>query len=162
MDITSSQPAIQVGGNGMDGFGGGFGMMFLAFLAIMGMGGGMFGNRGPMGPVPVATGDQAPVSSAQFQTGMNMQNLADQNRDILGATNNVYHDLTANLDNFFKFLNLFFGKAFCEAVTHCNHSIVCITEALRSVSIDPVCIEGVIFTIREILFDIIADKLVAP
>lgn len=99
MDITSSQPAIQVGGNGMDGFGGGFGMMFLAFLAIMGMGGGMFGNRGPMGPVPVATGDQAPVSSAQFQTGMNMQNLADQNRDILGATNNVYHDLTANLDN---------------------------------------------------------------
>lgn len=99
MDITSSQPAIQVGGNGMDGFGGGFGMMFLAFLAIMGMGGGMFGNRGPMGPVPVATGDQAPVSSAQFQTGMNMQNLADQNRDILGATNNVYHDITANLDN---------------------------------------------------------------
>lgn len=99
MEISSSQPAIQVGGgNGMFG---GDGIMLLAFFAMMmgGFGGGWGGNRGPMGPVQVATGDQAPVSSAQFQTGMNMQNLADQNRDILGATNNVYHDITANLDN---------------------------------------------------------------
>jgi len=96
MDITTGQPTLQVGGNGM---GGDWGIMFLAFLAMMGGGFGFGGNRGPMGPVQVATGDQAPVSSAQFQTGMNMQNLADQNRDILGATNNVYHDITANLDN---------------------------------------------------------------
>ena len=97
MDITTGQPTLQVGGNGM---GGDWGIMFLAFLAMMGGGfGGWGGNRGPIGPVPVQTGDQAPVSSAQFQNGMNMQNLADQNRDILGATNNVYHDITANLDN---------------------------------------------------------------
>ena len=94
MDITGQQPTLQVGGNGM---GGDWGIMFLAFLAMMGGGfGGWGGNRGPMFP---PTGDQAPVSSAQFQSGMNMQNLSDQNRDILGATNNVYHDITANLDN---------------------------------------------------------------
>lgn len=94
MDITGQQPTLQVGGNGM---GGDWGIMFLAFLAMMGGGfGGWGGNRGPMFP---PTGDQSPVSSAQFQSGMNMQNLADQNRDILGATNNVYHDITANLDN---------------------------------------------------------------
>lgn len=94
MEISSGQPNINLGGNGM---GGDWGIMFLAFLAMMGGGfGGWGGNRGPMFP---PTGDQSPVSSAQFQSGMNMQNLADQNRDILGATNNVYHDLTANLDN---------------------------------------------------------------
>ena len=94
MDITGQQPTLQVGGNGM---GGDWGIMFLAFLAMMGGGfGGWGGNRGPMFP---PTGDQSPVSSAQFQSGMNMQNLADQNRDILNATNNVYHDITANLDN---------------------------------------------------------------
>ena len=94
MDITGQQPTLQVGGNGM---GGDWGIMFLAFLAMMGGGfGGWGGNRGPMFQ---PTGDQAPVSSAQFQSGMNMQNLSDQNRDILNATNNVYHDITANLDN---------------------------------------------------------------
>lgn len=94
MDITGQQPTLQVGGNGM---GGDWGIMFLAFLAMMGGGfGGWGGNRGPMLP---PTGDQSPVSSAQFQSGMNMQNLSDQNRDILNATNNVYHDITANLDN---------------------------------------------------------------
>ena len=96
MEISSGQPTIQMGGAGM-GAGSDWGIMFLAFLAMMGGGfGGWGGNRGPMFP---PTGDQSPVSSAQFQSGMNMQNLADQNRDILGATNNVYHDITANLDN---------------------------------------------------------------
>ena len=94
MEISSGQPNINLGGNGM---GGDWGIMFPAFLAMMGGGfGGWGGNRGPMFP---PTGDQSPVSSAQFQSGMNMQNLSDQNRDILGATNNVYHDITANLDN---------------------------------------------------------------
>lgn len=82
MDITSSQPAIQVGGNGMDGFGGGFGMMFLAFLAIMGMGGGMFGNRGPNVPNNVATTDTV-NQAVQFSS------LQDQNRDITGQIGNM-------------------------------------------------------------------------
>jgi len=94
MDITAGQPAINVGGNG--GMFGGDGIMLLAFFAMMmgGFGGGWGGNRGP---VYQPTGDQAPVSSAQFQSGMNMQNLADQNRDINSNVNNVYHDLMASL-----------------------------------------------------------------
>lgn len=95
MEVTAGQPAIQVGGGGGFGFGGDAGLLFLAIM-MMGMGGfgGWGGNRGPI-PMQPTTGDQAPVSSAQFQNGMNMQNLADQNRDILNATNNVYHDTVA-------------------------------------------------------------------
>lgn len=96
MEITSGQPAIQVGGgygNGM--FGGDTGIMFLAFLAMMGGFGG-FGGRGP-GFVP--TGDQAPASSAQLQNSMNFNDLQDQNRDINNNVNNVYHDLATNLSD---------------------------------------------------------------
>ena len=96
MDITGATPTLSVGNN--DGFGGGFGMMFLAFLAIMGMGGGFFGgNRGPM--MPPMTGDQAPASSAQLQNAMNFNDLQDQNRDINNNVNNVYHDLAANVSD---------------------------------------------------------------
>jgi len=101
MDITGATPTLSVGNN--DGFGGGFGMMFLAFLAIMGMGGGFFGgNRGPM--MPPMTGDQAPASSAQLQNAMNFNDLQDQNRDINNNVNNVYHDLAANVSD--KYMEL--------------------------------------------------------
>ena len=97
MEITSGQPAIQVGGgygNGM--FGGDTGIMFLAFLAMMGGFGGFGGMRGP-GFVP--TGDQAPASSAQLQNSMNFNDLQDQNRDINNNVNNIYHDLAANFSD---------------------------------------------------------------
>ncbi len=101
MDITGATPTLSVGNN--DGFGGGFGMMFLAFLAIMGMGGGFFGgNRG--GFVPPMTGDQAPASSAQLQNAMNFNDLQDQNRDINNNVNNVYHDLATNVSD--KYMEL--------------------------------------------------------
>ena len=80
MEITSGQPNVTVGSNGMDGFGGGFGMMFLAFLAIMGMGGGMFGgNRGV--PNNVATTDTV-NQAVQYSS------LVDQNRDLTNSINN--------------------------------------------------------------------------
>lgn len=73
MEITSGAPNLMLGNNGMDGFGGGFGMMFLAFLAIMGMGGGMFGgNRVPNNVATTDTVNQA----VQYSS------LVDQNRDI--------------------------------------------------------------------------------
>lgn len=101
MDITGATPTLSVGNN--DGFGGGFGMMFLAFLAIMGMGGGFFGgNRG--GFIPPMTGDQAPASSAQLQNSMNFNDLQDQNRDINNNVNNVYHDLASNVSD--KYMEL--------------------------------------------------------
>ena len=71
MEITSGQPAINVGGNGGFGFGGDAGIMFLAFLAMMGGFGGGWG-RGPMGPI---TGDQAAASSAQLQNSLNFNDL---------------------------------------------------------------------------------------
>lgn len=86
MEISSGQPNISLGNNGMNGD---WGIMFLAFLAMMGGGFGGFG-RGPMGPI---TGDQAPASSAQLQNSMNFNDLQDQNRDINNNVNNVYHDL---------------------------------------------------------------------
>lgn len=90
MEITSGQPAIQLGGYG-NGSSGDWGIMFLAFLAMMGGGFGGFG-RGPMGPF---TGDQAPASSAQLQNAMNFNDLQDQNRDINNNVNQVYHDTVA-------------------------------------------------------------------
>jgi len=91
MEISSGQPNISLGGNGM---GGDWGIMFLAFLAMMGGGfGGWGGNRGPAFPM---TGDQAPASSAQLQNSMNFNDLQDQNRDINNNVNNVYHDLASN------------------------------------------------------------------
>lgn len=90
MEITSGQPAIQLGGYG-NGASGDWGIMFLAFLAMMGGGFGGFG-RGPMGPL---TGDQAPASSAQLQNAMNFNDLQDQNRDINNNVNQVYHDTVA-------------------------------------------------------------------
>ena len=81
MDITSTQPAIQVGGNGMDGFGGGFGMMFLAFLAIMGLGGGAWGGGNNRVPNNVATTDTV-NQAVQYSS------LVDQNRDLTNSINN--------------------------------------------------------------------------
>jgi len=75
--------------------------MFLAFLAMMGGFGGGWGGRGPMGPM---TGDQAPVSSAQFQSGMNFNDLQDQNRDINNNVNEVYHNLAQNFSD--KYMEL--------------------------------------------------------
>ncbi|MBR6135606.1 MAG: hypothetical protein IKQ22_03880 [Clostridia bacterium] len=100
MEITSGQPAINVGGNGGFGFGGDAGIMFLAFLAMMGGFGGGWG-RGPMGPM---TGDQAAASSAQLQNSLNFNDLQDQNRDINNNVNNVYHDLASNLSD--KYMEL--------------------------------------------------------
>lgn len=95
MEVTGQPSTIQVGGGGGLGFGGDAGLLFLG-LMMMGMGGGFGwgGNRGPV-QMPPMTGDQAPVSSAQFQNGMNMQNLSDQNRDINDNVNRVYHDTVA-------------------------------------------------------------------
>ena len=78
MEITSGQPTVQVGGgygNCDGGFGGGWGIMFLAFLAMMG-GGGMWNNRGDGVPPNVATTDT--VNNA-----MNYSNLQQQNGQII-------------------------------------------------------------------------------
>lgn len=122
MEITSGQPAINVGG-GMGGFGDN-GIMFLAFLAMMGGFGGFGMGRGPIGPM---TGDQAPASSAQLQNAMNFNDLQDQNRDINNNVNNVYHDTVAYVGD--KYMEL---QRDIEAVR--TQAIQCSFETQKQIS----------------------------
>lgn len=124
MDITSGQPAIQVGGNGS--MGGDWGIMFMAFLAMMGMGGG-FGGWGGRGPMMPMTGDQAPASSAQLQNAMNFNDLQDQNRDINNNVNNVYHDTVAYVGD--KYMEL---QRDIESVR--NQAVTCAFETQKQIS----------------------------
>ena len=73
MEITSGQPAINVGGYGNGMWGGDGGLVFLAFFAMMGMSGGMWGNNRV--PNNIATTDTV-NQAVQYSS------LVDQNRDI--------------------------------------------------------------------------------
>ena len=70
-----------------DGFGGsGFIWAFLIFALLMGNGGFGFGGNGNTNAL-----------SADMQRGFDNQNTMANQREILSATNNVYHDLVATL-----------------------------------------------------------------
>lgn len=79
MEITSGQPNITLGNGSNDGFGNGWGIMFLAFLAMMGGG---FGGYGRSCNVPnnIATSDTV-NNAVQFDL------LQNQNRDIMSGIN---------------------------------------------------------------------------
>ena len=69
------------------GFGsGGFIWAFLIFALLMGNGGFGFGGNGNTNAL-----------SADMQRGFDNQNTMANQREILSATNNVYHDVVANL-----------------------------------------------------------------
>ena len=71
---------------GGDGFGGsGFIWAFLIFALLMGNGG-FFGNNGNTNAL-----------SADMQRGFDNQNTTANQREILSATNGVYHDVVATL-----------------------------------------------------------------
>lgn len=70
-----------------DGFGGsGFIWAFLIFALLMGNGGFGFGGNGNTNAL-----------SADMQRGFDAQNTTANQREILSATNNVYHDVVATL-----------------------------------------------------------------
>ena len=72
---------------GGDCFGsGGFIWAFLIFALLMGNGGFGFGGNGNTNAL-----------SADMQRGFDAQNTTANQREILSATNNVYHDIVANL-----------------------------------------------------------------
>lgn len=75
------------GGNGF-GFGGGDGGLFAILLIVLLMGGGAWGmgNRGQFGTEAIQN---------QMQQGFDNQNSMANQREILGATNQVYHDITS-------------------------------------------------------------------
>ncbi len=74
------------GGNGF-GFGGGDGGLFAILLIVLLMGGGAWGmgNRGQFGTEAIQN---------QMQQGFDNQNTMANQREILAATNQVYHDIT--------------------------------------------------------------------
>ena len=75
-------------GNGF-GFGGGDGGLFAILLIVLLMGGGNawgFGNRGQFGTEAIQN---------QMQQGFDYQNSMANQRELLSATNQVYHDLTS-------------------------------------------------------------------
>ena len=74
------------GGNSF-GFGGGDGGLFAILLIVLLMGGGAWGmgNRGQFGTEAIQN---------QMQQGFDNQNTMANQREILAATNQVYHDIT--------------------------------------------------------------------
>lgn len=85
MTVSDNGTPMYMGG---DCFGGsGFIWAFLIFALLMGNGGfGFGGNNG-----------NANALSADMQRGFNDQNTQANQREILNATNQVYHDVVANL-----------------------------------------------------------------
>ena len=81
--IETGSPMVMGG----DCFGGsGFIWAFLIFALLMGNGGFGFGGNGNTNAL-----------SADMQRGFDNQNTMANQREILSATNNVYHDVVANL-----------------------------------------------------------------
>ena len=81
--IETGTPMVMGG----DCFGGsGFIWAFLIFALLMGNGGFGFGGNGNTNAL-----------SADMQRGFDAQNTTANQREILSATNNVYHDVVANL-----------------------------------------------------------------
>ena len=83
MTVSDSGSPMMVG----DGFGGGgFIWAFLIFALLMGNGGFFGGNQ-----------NQTNALSADMQRGFDNQNSMSNQREILSATNGVYHDVVATL-----------------------------------------------------------------
>ena len=85
MTVSDNGSPMMFGGD--CGFGGsGFIWAFLIFALLMGNGGFGFGGNGNTNAL-----------SADIQRGFDSQNTVANQREILSATNNVYHDVVANL-----------------------------------------------------------------
>lgn len=85
MTVSDNGTPMMFGGD--CGFGsGGFIWAFLIFALLMGNGGFGFGGNGNTNAL-----------SADMQRGFDAQNTTANQREILSATNNVYHDVVANL-----------------------------------------------------------------
>lgn len=88
MTVSDSGTPMVIGGDGM-GFGGsGFIWAFLIFALLMGNGGFGFGGNGNA---------NTNALSADMQRGFDNQNTMANQREILSATNGVYHDVVATL-----------------------------------------------------------------
>lgn len=94
---AGSSPMI-FGGDGMGMGGGGFIWAFLIFALLFGG----FGNNGGNDALAMAAlannrNDVQYATSAEVQRGFDNQNSMANQREILSATNGVYHDIVATL-----------------------------------------------------------------
>lgn len=86
MTVSDSGTPMMFGGDCGFGSGGGFIWAFLIFALLMGNGGFFGGNQ-----------NQTNALSADMQRGFDSQNTVANQREILSATNGVYHDVVATL-----------------------------------------------------------------
>jgi len=84
MTVSDSGTPMMFGGDGFGG--GGFIWAFLIFALLMGNGGFFGGNQ-----------NQTNALSADMQRGFDNQNSMANQREILSATNGVYHDVVSTL-----------------------------------------------------------------
>lgn len=113
-------------GNGF-GFGGGDGGLFAILLIVLLMGGGSawgFGNRGQFGTEAIQN---------QMQQGFDNQNTMANQREILAATNQVYHDITGYVGDKYAELDrdvLSLGSTLQQVMANQNQ---CCCSTLRAI-----------------------------
>lgn len=113
------------GGNGF-GFGGGDGGLFAILLIVLLMGGGAWGmgNRGQFGTEAIQN---------QMQQGFDNQNTMANQREILAATNQVYHDITGYVGDKYAELDrdvLSIGSTLQQVMANQNQ---CCCSTLRAI-----------------------------
>ena len=113
------------GGSGF-GFGGGDGGLFAILLIVLLMGGGAWGmgNRGQFGTEAIQN---------QMQQGFDNQNTMANQREILAATNQVYHDITGYIGDKYAELDrdvLGIGSTLQQVMANQNQ---CCCSTLRAI-----------------------------
>lgn len=114
------------GGSGF-GFGGGDGGLFAILLIVLLMGGGNawgFGGRGAFGTEAIQN---------QMQQGFDNQNTMANQREILAATNQVYHDITGYVGDKYAELDrdvLSLGSTLQQVMANQNQ---CCCSTLRAI-----------------------------
>lgn len=117
---------------GSFGFGGGDGGLFAILLIVLLMGGGAWGmgGRGAFGTEAIQN---------QMQQGFDNQNTMANQREILAATNQVYHDLTGYIGDKYAELDrdvLGIGSTLQQVMANQNQCCCSTLRAIDSVKFD--------------------------
>lgn len=121
--MTASDVALMARDN--DGWGNGMGFMWIFALLILANGG--FGNWGGNG-FANAIGYENLATSNEVQRGFDNQNSLANQREILAATNQVYHDVVGALnDKYTEIQRDIAGIAIAQQQTIANQNECCCT-----------------------------------
>lgn len=121
--MTASDVALMA--RDSDGWGNGMGFMWIFALLILANGG--FGNWGNNG-FANAIGYENLATSNEVQRGFDNQNSLSNQREILAATNQVYHDVVGALnDKYTEIQRDIAGIAIAQQQTIANQNECCCT-----------------------------------